>query len=503
VQPRQQVRDAKEVPHEPIRALPFADEFERLPDVGLVFRVLPDARRHEAPGNHGAVPSRKLLGTAMQPGTRRRRGRIALWLAILSAAFIVYGTTIPFRFLANRRLVVARWHRMTWNPLFPMADGRRIRIPDAAQNILLFVPFGIFAAGALPRGTSSRRRVIVATAAGTALSVGVEGLQLMDVGRTASFGDVVCNTCGAALGAFASPPVLEALARSVRRLKQLGALDAPTTFPVLIGVALVCLAAWAPFDVTLDVGIGLRKLAALGRDPWQADGPAREAAQLLRFVVLTLLTASWLKDLGIRRPHAVAMSACGLLAAFLELSQILIESRMPGLADVSMNLAGVAAGGLLFQFLGGAPSLDLWVVPFAAAIWLTAAVPMLSPTRSSTTSQPFWALWFEYPRYTRFFPRHIFDLFVLCFPLGFVLAITVKRAARLYLVAIAAAVVCGGLLAVLARSMRAGNPTILDVAIVVLGSIAGAWTARTGWVWFNEAVHALEDAAVDRLVELR
>jgi len=47
---------------------------------------------------------------------------LAVWIA--SAAFIVYGTTIPFNFVHDRRLVVEHIERLTWNPLIAADIGR-------------------------------------------------------------------------------------------------------------------------------------------------------------------------------------------------------------------------------------------------------------------------------------------------------------------------------------------------------------------------------------------
>lgn len=422
----------------------------------------------------------------------KRRSRLSLWLAILSAAFIVYGTTIPFRFFPNRRLILARWHRLTFNPLFPNVSGKPIAIADAAQNILLFVPFGIFAAGALDRAHSPRRRLLVVVAAGAALSIAVESLQLLGLGRTSSFADVVTNTCGTAIGALASTSVLDALARFIRRLKLQGVLDAPTCFPLLVGVLLVCLAAWEPFNVTLETGSAWRKLMALARNPWRMDASVNQGVQLLRFLVLTVLTASWLRDLGTRQTTRVAVSACALVAVALELPQILIESRMPGLADVSVEAAGVAAGGLFLLAMRQLPSLEVWFVPLVASTWFVTLMPALTP-RPSPPFQPFWVMSFGYPPFFGFRAwRHALEVVLLLFPLGFALPWVIRRTSGIYLGAIAVAVVFEGSLVMLIRWARTGNPTALDVVVAVLAALGGAWMGRQGRIWFLASIEALE-----------
>ena len=72
------------------------------------------------------------------------RSRLPLVLWALSAAFIVYGTTIPFRFGADRQMVFAHLARVTPNPLVSPDTGGRLSIPDVVGNVMLFLPFGCF-----------------------------------------------------------------------------------------------------------------------------------------------------------------------------------------------------------------------------------------------------------------------------------------------------------------------------------------------------------------------
>src|SRR5205814_2038299 len=74
---------------------------------------------------------------------------MVLWLA--SAAFIVYGTTIPFNFIPDRRLAFEHLARVTWHPLISPDTGHRVSIPDFVGNVLLFTPFGCFGVWALSR----------------------------------------------------------------------------------------------------------------------------------------------------------------------------------------------------------------------------------------------------------------------------------------------------------------------------------------------------------------
>ena len=422
-----------------------------------------------------------------------RRSRVSLWLCALSAVFILYGTTIPFRFFPDRRIVIARWHRLTFNPLYPSLGGRRASIPDALQNILLFLPFGIFGAAALDESRPLGRRVLVVVAAGAALSTTVEGLQLIDAGRNPSFADVVSNTIGTALGAFVSRSALGALVRRLRSLTRIGAMDPAACYPLVVGVALLCVAAWVPFDATIDLNLGFRKLRALGRDPWQADGPMNDILQMVRFVMVTLLAATWLRDLGVRRSVAGAVAACTLLATLLELSQMLIGSRIPGLVDLSFNVAGALIGGLLYRPLRRVPSRGAWWVLIAVSTWVAAVSPILGSHREMFRL-PFWRLSFGYARVSVAMIGRVVEVMLTTFPLGFATAWMARRTARAPLVVwtIAVATVFGFSVAGLVRWSGASNATLLDVLDGVLGALGGAWAGRAGWRWFLAHAEALD-----------
>jgi VanZ family protein len=109
-----------------------------------------------------------------------------------------------FRFVGDSAAIVERLADLPLNPLISPETGRRLSIPDVAQNTLLYFPFGIlgFWAGAGARLTL--RRVAVVTGYALALSVIVEALQLCTVDRVASVADVLTNTVGAGLGAVAA-----------------------------------------------------------------------------------------------------------------------------------------------------------------------------------------------------------------------------------------------------------------------------------------------------------
>jgi glycopeptide antibiotics resistance protein len=119
-----------------------------------------------------------------------------LWIAAGIAVTILYGSFFPFGFYL---------HQDPRGPIGALLDTgfRPSSRDDVVANILLYIPFGFFAAYALPK--RSLAAIAYATLAGFALSLFVELLQFYDAGRVQSISDVYCNTLGALLGAAAAP----------------------------------------------------------------------------------------------------------------------------------------------------------------------------------------------------------------------------------------------------------------------------------------------------------
>ena len=116
-------------------------------------------------------------------------------------ALFVIGTTAPWRFVADVSYAAEKLSQVRLNPLIAADTGRLIRPRDTAQNILLGLPFGFFAAQAMGSRRSRLSRVLYGGALGLAMSVTVEGIQLFSPWRFTSMSDVCTNTLGAAIGA--------------------------------------------------------------------------------------------------------------------------------------------------------------------------------------------------------------------------------------------------------------------------------------------------------------
>jgi VanZ family protein len=270
---------------------------------------------------------------------RRRVDRLfnARTLFVLSALFIVYGTTIPWDFAGTPSL-----DRIAPIPFWDAARGRIPSIPDIVQNVVLFVPFGFF--GALAWGGGRGAAVAWVVLAGAALSLGVEVAQTASVSRTPSATDLATNTIGTVLGAVAA--ALYARHLRVRVMERLT--WAATHRPGLIVVAALAAAtgvdALWPFLPTLDVGTLKENVKALLANPW-GDKPAGTlVGEGLVFAAIAAVATHELAGLGRARAAGAAAALTTAFAVACELAQVTIEGHAPSGGDVMAALGGASVG---------------------------------------------------------------------------------------------------------------------------------------------------------------
>jgi VanZ family protein len=114
----------------------------------------------------------------------------------MMVAVIVYGSLYPFEFfrpqdsMGSLRGLLSTWR--TWT-------GRG----DIISNIMLYVPFGVFAVCAINKIIRAPFRIAGAVLAGTSLSFAMELAQYFVAGRFSSLADVYCAAAGSLLGALA------------------------------------------------------------------------------------------------------------------------------------------------------------------------------------------------------------------------------------------------------------------------------------------------------------
>jgi VanZ family protein len=281
------------------------------------------------------------------------------WLA--SALFVCYGTTLPFRFDASVAHARMRTAFVSPNPLLRAAGGERVSIPDVAQNLLLFFPFGLAGALALSH-QHPRRRVISVTAAALALSSAVEIAQLFTWDRTSSSSDVLFDTLGALAGAGIAVGLI---APRWSRLRRTAARAYRPALPVLAAAAaLVCASAWAPFDFTFDVSTLAAKARAFFAAPWSLPPYANPGFELVGGWLAGTAAFVFFSQWPTRHMRLAAWMSGTLLSLLVEAAAAFVESTNPSLSQLALHIAGVTVGVLLQP---GAASRAPWSVLAVAA----------------------------------------------------------------------------------------------------------------------------------------
>jgi len=220
--------------------------------------------------------------------------------------------------------------------------------PDVAQNILLYVPFGILGVLTLRH----RRHSVIASAIEVAFiaivfSLIVEVMQLHTAERTASLIDVLAALIGAWAGGVVSAPAARLIDRAIDAVRPSGVLDAADSAILMALLAAMAIWAWWPFEPTLDVSTVAARLRGVRRDPWQFDGMAT-SAQALLYTWLSLAIAACANKL--RTLEAMLMGAAGAIAAaaIFDAGQLAMGSQPIGLAGLGAQIAGATIGAALF-----------------------------------------------------------------------------------------------------------------------------------------------------------
>ena len=368
------------------------------------------------------------------------RSRLPRVLWALSAAFILYGTTMPFRFVTDSQTVLAHVERMTLNPFISPDTGGRLSMPDVVSNILLFVPFGVFGVWARPRARSVVSRIVFLTVLGAALSAGVETLQLFTLDRTSSVGDLCANTLGVFAGGVFGTLLRTSGGIALENVNASGVANAAAFYPLLIATLLLCAGVLEPFDVTLDVGSVVSKIRALLHDPWQGGPVSDEGISLLQHLLFGSTLLLWMEQVRVRRAVVVAAAVGALAAIGLELSQLFIGDRMPGGSDALVGIVGSFCGLAVTRALTVITRRPFWCAGLFVLTAIGVALQQLTPFTAGPQTHPFqWVPFLNYYDFTTSEKvSHSAELLLSYFPLGFAVAMTVRRPSARLATALAA-----------------------------------------------------------------
>lgn len=291
-----------------------------------------------------------------------RRGSVAPTLFWLSAAFIVYATTIPWDF--SRAPDLSRIH---WLPLWDSTRHRIASFPDMVQNVALFFPFGLLGWLAWPsvRRHGALGGVLLVAIGGFALSLLVETLQIASWTRTPSATDLATNTLGALLGAVAGAIYTRRLAAPARTAVERTLRDQPGLLVCLAFLLAIAFGSLAPFLPSLDVSALKRSVRAFLDDPWGPKPWPRLLTDALSYAALGLLvarevpTALWRRAPSAGGAVAFAILAVTGLAAAFECAQFLIQGHSPGVQDAVAGLVGGTIGAMFAPAVGARPGTSL------------------------------------------------------------------------------------------------------------------------------------------------
>lgn len=279
-----------------------------------------------------------------------------LLLAIIF--LIVYGSLYPWQF-----------HSFAGSPLPVLLNSTqlvldRFIVRDIAVNVILYVPLGASACIVFRR---SRFFWLFAVLLGTALSIVIELAQVYTPTRRPSLMDVVCNTCGAALGA-----VLVGFFELHKARPQSGAHPGgrAATALLLLGATFLLF----PLFPALSQTALYQKLRVI------SHFPVMEAVTILSFATIWFAAGRLgLKAWPAARPWWLSATILLLPA------QLFIVERQPRPAELIGALSGTAA----FALWGRRNQTALW---FAWAFFLVLLLRGLAPFRPGPVMQAFtWA----------------------------------------------------------------------------------------------------------------
>lgn len=311
------------------------------------------------PHPHRTVTTRP---RAAQFGPRRCAG----WLAVY-ALIVIYVSVVPgplgFHFVPQSPGIL--WQKFLATPFLNNGSDQR---PDWIANLLMIVPFGLLATGALGTGRHLSTRVL-GTAVALLLSLGfvlaVKYAQLFFPGRTVSLNYIIAQSIGATLGVALFHPLHAAAPRIV------AATDAASRLRLLLDAAILGFVAFAlfPFDLTLSAHDLAERFAALPTTLLALPNADRPTGLRVLLVIATSISAMPLgmrlllhtirsdttstnRSLAGKPPSLAQVAATGAaLLAILFGASLFILSAKASIATFGLRLIGVVCGALLLRWL--------------------------------------------------------------------------------------------------------------------------------------------------------
>ena len=274
-----------------------------------------------------------------------RSGRRTAWVAFsLYAAFVIYGTTIPWEFDLDPVALSMRWREIQWEVL--RIDNGRVRgRTDLVANVLFFMPLGI------SWTLAWRPRTLVgaatgATLIGVGLSCLVEGIQLLAPDRVTSMSDVLLNATGCGVAAGTTWSIHLRYGRLIAKRIDGWLRGNPEGGLAAMGIGLLLLEATSPFDLTVDLGDVKMAIRALMDDPVGVANLAEALERFLLYGLAGFLVTRQLKESELAQRLGTATSVVAAVAMGTEVLQLFVRSRVPGIGDTVLGVGGGLVGSI-------------------------------------------------------------------------------------------------------------------------------------------------------------
>ena len=438
------------------------------------------------------------IAIRMEHSSLPRNNSFFLFLWIFFSSFVVYGTLIPFNWVASITMVSTNISDIVWVP-FIDSDGSRASIPDILQNVLLFIPFGFCGFIVLRPGNRNQLtpiilRLCLVTILGLGLSATVEILQLLVKDRVTSVTDLLTNSSGAAIGALLAHTYFETLQRVLRSPKINGVSRSPTFYPFMLSTIVVTIGALQPFDLSIDIGrIGSRVLGIL-RNPFDFSLIVRDEPFLFfRYLLFGYICSLWITENAPENGRLKAVIFSGCTTIFLESCQIFTNSHVPGLQDTLVMVSGSILGALFLPNVIQRTSPSLVCAAVVIATFTTSGLQVLSPFRFSSDYQGMNFVPFL-PYYERNFITALgmfIEGILIFFPMGFILRLLLPRTIKYVTIIGVIGLVIAAAFEIIQGWVVGRYPDITDVLGAVVGTFAGAWCAGAGWEMFDRTFNSV------------
>ncbi|QBE63623.1 VanZ family protein [Pseudoduganella lutea] len=285
------------------------------------------------------------------------------FLLLLYAVLLIYGSWYPF---AWGEPPVAPWTFLHTLPTY-LDKG------DVVQNVLVYMPFGLLAVAWCGRRLPFAVALLLAAAAGTMLSLGIETAQQYLPSRVPSLVDVAMNFGGSVIGGLMAALVSRHTmpGATLLRLRDAWFRPGPLASTGLIVIGLWILSQTSPLVPSLDIAQLRSKVGYLYRsvtEPWWFDwgrlatlwcyqtalgillctllNPGRPLLRL--YLLLTMVVCGW-KMLVVGRVLSLELVA----AVALALPALLVVRTLPPRMLMATGVALLAAGFTIYERMQG------------------------------------------------------------------------------------------------------------------------------------------------------